>query len=250
MTGSLVLWRYDEATNQLGLGCTYYPLAGTSSFQVEEEDGTINTIDNAYPLVLSQLYTEDFLATTGTGTCGQLLRNAIPVDGGIVWAKLRITSLSGGANVINGFLSSNINASQTCACWELEVEYALDPRRLLVQQCPAFGVRDQVANQRLVVGDGIHPVIINPIFTKSGTGFEDNGFGNIRNFNWALGRGSTFTGRKEGMRVTSTEVVGGKWKPSSVLGEYQTVLIDPIAQAMVCQGSPATTGTRIRAIIS
>lgn len=239
ITGNIVLWRWD---GEFGVGCKYYPLA-SDSFDCTDVYGTQYTLDHGYAPVLTTLYNEDYFASRlgfgGSRPCGNVLRGIIPVAGGILWAHLEQPNVG-----VNGFAPTNPNASQTCACWRLSVTYALTVLRRLSLYCDEVASDDRTYNRFFVFDDVGGPVVTVPVSVESGTGTATDDRGTQTNYSHCTA--GIDGGDIQALRNTSTETVSGKWKPSSLMGEYRTM--DPASG--VCQGVLATTGTRMTATIS
>lgn len=245
VTGNIVLWRWD---NEFGIGCTYYPRGG-SSFTCTDEYGSQYTVDNGYAPSLTPLYADDYFAAAVGQNCGNVLRGAIPVAGGIWWAQLEKASDTT-PNLSNGFYPSNANASQTCACWRLSVQYALTPLRNLFLQCPSGPSDDRTYDRFFVYDDTGSPVVVAPVIVAAGSGVATDDQGVQTRYSHC-GVGVASGGSIQALRNTSSEVVNGKWKPSTLRGEYRTMLAGPAGNPPeACQGNLAVTGTRMTATIS
>lgn len=244
VTGTIVLWRWDD---EFGIGCRYYP-RGDVPFTCTDEYGSQYTLENGYTPTLTPLYSDDYFAPASSGPCGNVLRGAIPIAGGIWWASLEKSSDTTSA-LSNGFYPSNTNASQTCACWRLTVQYAITPLRNLFLQCNGGPNDDRTYSQFFVYDDTGLPVVVAPSIVQSGTGVATDDQGVQTNYSHCSG-GVSGGGSIEALRNTSPEVVNGKWKPSSLRGEYRTMVAGTASQPEACQGNVAVTGTRMTATIS
>jgi len=218
------LYRWDDGTQTLNVGCNYYPLAGTEDVDCED----LGLIPGCKPInyTANRSYFELQLGASG---CANYHTEASSRQYGVLHMTLRLKDPVTGGVWRPG--TANEAADVQCACWELQIDIAQDLKKYVVQTC---GLPAKVAefDEGYVFDINGSPYIVDPFpFIKRTAGDPT-----IRSSCEEGSFGSFYMYRNV---AASNEMTNGVWNRSSLRGRY---VINQANSPNFCDAVAATSG--------